>query len=173
MGATLSSGFQPPEMAAAQHSAQDVIGDLGGMPVRIPKEMAEYVEYDGDPGWEPRSGPPPIRTYASKIRGFSFRLRLPDMAMLMAPEMWDDWRRNTIYSTPWINVGVGSGEHYPPPGFMNRMRVADGKVDSENWWDDYKEIRQKKFGLTEYKLKVAIPHETGMPGNPKIGRAHV
>jgi hypothetical protein len=46
-----SHPFQPPEMAAAQFSRGVVVGDLGGMPVAIPRHFAEYVEYDGDPGW--------------------------------------------------------------------------------------------------------------------------
>ncbi|MDR0736333.1 MAG: hypothetical protein LBF51_05810, partial [Zoogloeaceae bacterium] len=54
---TAINGFQPPEMARAQHTPRDVIGDLGGMKVRIPRHYAEYVEYDGDPGFgEKRKG---------------------------------------------------------------------------------------------------------------------
>ncbi len=47
-------GFQPPEMAMARYTPKDVIGDLGGLKVKIPRHYAEYVEYDDDPGWGER-----------------------------------------------------------------------------------------------------------------------
>ena len=54
----------PPEMNAARVPRSEfVIGDLGGMPVKIPRYFASYVEYDGDPGFgEKRPSSPPIRT---------------------------------------------------------------------------------------------------------------
>jgi len=39
------SGFQPPEMMMAQYTPKDVIGDLGGIKVRIPRHCAEIVEF--------------------------------------------------------------------------------------------------------------------------------
>ena len=44
-------GFIPPQMAAAYNTPQDLVGDLGGMPVRIDRHIVRLVEYDGDPGW--------------------------------------------------------------------------------------------------------------------------
>lgn len=47
----------PPEMIQARYLSEDVIGDLGGMEVRIPRDYARYVEYDADPGFgEKRDG---------------------------------------------------------------------------------------------------------------------
>ena len=63
-----AQGFMPPQMAAAYHTPQDLVGDLGGMPVRIDRHIVRLVEYDGDPGWgEARKGPPPERTHASRL----------------------------------------------------------------------------------------------------------
>lgn len=167
LGAT-TWGFQPPAMAAAQYSTQDVIGDLGGMPVRISRFVAEYVEYEGDPGWSgPRKGPPPERTYASRLMSFGFAVRYPDMAMLTSSEMWADKRRYTIYTTPWMSVGVTTGPHYPGRGFMNRRDMPRGQVRSEDWWRDYIESREKVFGLDEYRLaKPPPPSPISDPRNP-------
>ena len=153
LGAVPSWGFQPPAMAAAQHSPEDVIGDLGGMPVKISRFVAEYVEYEGDPGWSgPRKGPPPVRTYASKLKSFGFQVRYPDMAMLTSSEMWTDMASYNIYNTPWMDVGITTGMDYPGRGFMNRPHVSNGQLSSDNWWDDYVEVKHRPYGLTEYRL---------------------
>jgi hypothetical protein len=151
-------GFQPPAMAAAQHSPTDVIGDLGGMPVKISRHVAEYVEYEGDPGWSgPRKGPPPVRTYASRLVSFGFRVRFPDMAMLLTEEMWADRRSYNIYNTPWMTVGVTTGPHYPGREFMNRPALSKGKLKGSYWWNTYEEIKPGPFGLIEYRVSGTDP----------------
>lgn len=165
LGATPGWGFQPPAMAAAQRSTEDVIGDLGGMPVKISRFVAEYVEYEGDPGWSgPRQGPPPVRTYASRLMSFGFDVRYPDMST-KTRVMWDDRARYNIYNTPWIHVGITTGPYYPGRGFMNRPHVSDGRLKSENWRDDYYEVRRKKFGLTEYRLSRQAEQLNAHPGD--------
>ena len=80
-GRVLGGPFQPPEMAAAQFATRNMVGDLGGVPVAIPRHFANYVEYEGDPGFgEKRIGPRPERTHASKLTSFGFDVRFPDMA---------------------------------------------------------------------------------------------
>jgi hypothetical protein len=157
-------GFQPPEMMAAQYSAKDVIGDLGGMPVKISRHVAENVEYDGDPGFSgpPRQGPPPERTYASRLKSFGFDIRFPDMAMLTSREMWANKKSYTIFNTQWMRVSITSGESFPGRGFMNRPHVSNGQTKDDYWWNTYEEIPVKKFGLTEYRL-VGIDPRTGQP----------
>jgi hypothetical protein len=156
-------GFEPPEMAAARRSPADVIGDLGGMPVKISRNVAEYVEYDGDPGFSgpPRHGPPPQRTYASRLKSFGFDVRFPDMAMLTTREMVVDKANHNIYNTPWMGIGISSGEIYPGRGFMNRLTAIE-KIENRYWWNDYEELPKKYFGLTEYRLKGTNPN-TGRP----------
>lgn len=156
--------FRPPEMVAAQYSAKDVIGDLGGMPVKISRHIAEYVEYDGDPGFSgpPRQGPPPERTYASRLKSFGFDVRFPDMAMITSIEMWADKESYTIRNTPWMNVSVRSGENFPGRGFMNRLDVMKPQIKSDYWRYKYEEIPVKKFGLTEYRVSGIHP-QTGKP----------
>ncbi len=162
LGAT-SIGFQPPEMAAAQYSAEEVIGDLGGMPVKISKHVAEYVEYEGDPGWgPPREGPPPVRTYTSRLESFGFQVRYPDMAMLTTSAMWADMKSYTIYNTPWMDVGIITGPIYPGHGFIGRMHVSNGKIKSDRWSETYEELSQKKYGLIEYQ-PIGVDPKTGEP----------
>jgi hypothetical protein len=125
-------GFMPPEMAAAYHTPKDVVGDLGGMPVRIDRHIVRYVEYDGDPGWgEKRKGPPPERTHASRLNSFGFYVRYPDMGSLDKPELRADFDRYHPNMTPmeyglrdkdpWLDGGIQSGSRYPGHGFLDRL----------------------------------------------------
>jgi len=127
-----AQGFMPPQMAAAYHTPKDVVGDLGGMPVRIDRHIVRLVEYDGDPGWgEKRQGPPPARTHASRLASFGFYVRYPDMRSLDEPEMRADFERyhpttaSTEYGlkekNPWIDGGIQSGSRYPGHGFLDRQ----------------------------------------------------
>lgn len=127
-----AQGFMPPQMAAAYHTPQDLVGDLGGMPVRIDRHIVRLVEYDGDPGWgPPRKGPPPERTHASRLASFSFRVRYPDMRSLDEPEMRADFERyhpimkpveyGLSEINPWLRGGIQSGSSYPGHGFLDRQ----------------------------------------------------
>jgi hypothetical protein len=130
-----SQGFMPPQMAAAYRIPKDLVGDLGGMPVRIDRHIVRLVEYDGDPGWgEKRKGPPPERTHASRLASFGFYVRYPDMRSLNEPEMRDDFERyhpttaSTEYGikekNPWLDGGIQSGASYPGRGFLDRLYAA-------------------------------------------------
>lgn len=114
-------GFMPPQMALAQYPPSDVVGDLGGMPVKISRQIAQFVEYDGDPTWgERRVGPPPVRTLQSKIKSFGFYLRYPDWATFADPGAREDYMNDRSASSPWISIGLIAGEVYPKDGFMDR-----------------------------------------------------
>jgi hypothetical protein len=110
------------QMAAAQYTRKDVVGDLGGMPVTIPRHMAEFVEYEGDPGWgEKRHGPRPERTHASKLTSFGIQFRYPDMVTLSNAEMWQDKKSKSIFVTDWMDIGVTTGNRYAKDGFLDRL----------------------------------------------------
>ena len=158
------SGFQPPEMAAAQFSKHDVVGDLGRMPVTIPQHFANYVEYDGDPGWgEKRNGLPPARTHQSKLSSFGFHVRYPDMAGLSSPEMLKDKQSYTIYNTPWVSVGINTGKIYPGDGFLDRWTHARLEVPNHILqYKNYERLPRNEHGLTVYS-PAGIDPKTQVP----------
>lgn len=83
-----------------------VIGDLGGVPVSIPREYARLVEYEGDPHWlEKRTGPPPVRTFESKLTSFGILAHYPDMKPL-TKENNESYRKTKFGDSEWIDVGV-------------------------------------------------------------------
>ncbi len=95
-----------------ENQSGPVIGNLGGVPVAIPRPYAHLVEYDDDPGFmEPRKGPSPTRTYQSKPRSFGFEVRFPDMEPLTDKNL-SEKRKTTIYNTMWMRVGVSSNSDY-------------------------------------------------------------
>ncbi len=148
-------GFQPPEMAMARYTPKDVIGDLGGLKVRIPRHYAEYVEYDGDPGWgKKREGPIPERTFDSRLSSFGISVRFPDMKGLENAELREELRRYRLNpNSPWISIGINAGEIYPSMGANARNGLAKRLWEpSPYWWRNYERLPEDIYGLEAYVL---------------------
>jgi hypothetical protein len=162
------TGFQPPEMAVAQYTPKDVIGDLGGMKVRIPRHYAEYVTYDGDPGFgEKRKGPRPERTFDSRLRSFSMDVRFPDMKGLENTQLREEKRRQPLLEQTWISIGINAGEIYPGDGFLDRK--TNGTLfnaylpEFKGRWDlTYERMTEDEHGLEAWYLS-GIDPSTGKP----------
>ncbi|MFO1391812.1 MAG: hypothetical protein U1E94_06340 [Agitococcus sp.] len=165
-------GFQPPEMAVTQYATKDAIGDMGGMPVRIPYYFANYLEYEGDPTWgEKRSEPKPTRNYQSKITSFGFDVRYPDMAGLINDEMYKNRRSYTIYNTPWISVGINAWSTFDGghQGLENRAKALE-HYNPELPWSNYKRVPQNEFGLEAYRIHIEKGQEERYVFDRKDGK---
>lgn len=156
------NGFMPPEMATAYYTPKDVIGDLGGMPVKISRHIPVMVEYDGDPGWgEKRKGPPPERTHASRLASFGAEVRYPDMATLSTPELWKEFENKRLYNHKWLALVLESGSRYPGHGFLDRRFVGM----MERPYRDYALYKSLPSPIKGLELFVAsgINQRTGQP----------
>jgi hypothetical protein len=153
------AGVSAPQMAVIAHSYGETIGRLGGMPVKIPRQIADRIEYDSDSKWTYVLGIrfPAVPTYRSNLLTFEFQIRLPDMALLTTPEMLEDKAGHNVYNTPWAKVIVLSGNGYPGVGFMNAPHVSNGQTRSKYWWNDYRKSQKSNFGLTSYRLRGRDP----------------
>jgi hypothetical protein len=161
MGASLG-GYGGAHMAAAQYTPKDVVGDLGGMKVTIPRHMAEFVEYEGDPGWgEKRQSPVPPRTHDSRLTSFGVTFRYPDMATLSSPEMWADKKAKSIFVTDWMDFGISTGNRYPGDGWLDRHAHASLNNLFANKYT-YLRQPQREHGLESYLL---VDPSTGKPGS--------
>ncbi len=154
-------GFMPKQMAMAQYLTDDMPGDLGGTPVNLPREVAEFVEYDADPRvGERRLGPVPRRTHKSVIRSFGFRLRFPDWATFADPGAREDFRQARIATSQWIWMGVNSGEFHPKDGFLDRAAYVTLERESPSPLFRYEPIHSEIPGLAAYGVKGTDP-QTG------------
>ena len=127
-----------------------VIGHLGGIPVSIPKEFANFVEYDGDPGFlEKRSGSMPKRTFESGIRSFGFEIRYPDMVPVNE-QNWKEKRKDNIYTTVWMSVGVLSNSYYQDRSNTRFSELAKAWLKNASIFYRYEEVPEKVYGLTTY-----------------------
>ena len=151
-------------MAAARYAPRDVVGDLGGVPVTIPRHFANFVEYDGDPGWgEKRKGPRPERTHQSKLSSFGYYTRFPDMAGESSPELMKDKRSYSASRTPWILVGINTGKDYPGDGFLDRWTHSTVEVPNDILkYENYEKLPTKEHGLTVYAA-TGIDPKTNKP----------
>lgn len=159
IGTPQPDAFQPPEMAAAQYAHKDVVADLGGVPVSIPKHFADYVEYDGDPGFgEKRKEPKPKRTQQSKLSSFGFYVRHPDMVGLSTPELRQEKKEENIYTTMWLSVGISSSNNYPGDGFLDRRTRAAVDIPNEVLkYRNYEKLPDEQYGLTVYAASGVDP----------------
>jgi hypothetical protein len=129
------------------------------MPVKIPPYFANFVEYDGDPGWgEKRKGQRPVRTYQSKIRSFGFDVRYPDMAALSSEKMYSDKSSKSIYRTDWMGVVITSGEYFGNGLFLEYMVTHMNELRSFNY------IKKKE---KENDLEIYFPVEKNNLKIPK------
>ena len=152
-------------MAAARYSPREVVGDLGGMPVTIPSHFANFAEYDGDPGFgERRVGSRPERTHQSKLRSFGFNVRFSDMVGLSDLKAKDDYKRHTIYDTPWIRVSITAGEDFGDGQFLERS------VNGMNWRNP--RFHFEKQLATQYGLFVYSPSNVA-PASRRTGKHHL
>lgn len=171
-------GFQPPEMAAARYSSKDVEGNLGGLPVRLPRNAVHLVEYDGEPSWS-KSQNPKSRTIETGIKSFGFYVRYPDMLMVSSYASEREKQEQSIYRTMWVDVGVTSGEIYPKDGFLDRRFAClvyprpTYCGSSTPWWrDDYEKLSKPEYGLTTYALKGVEP-QSGLPARNGVNTKDV
>lgn len=151
-------GHRSNSLSAAYKASQPypgfAIGDLGGMPVKVPRHLAELLEYDGDPGWAPAPDwLPPVRTFESKISSFGFYVRFPDGATLNSRERREEKRLAPPWEDRWINAGVAASKHYPGHGFLHRYKQSILKSrDHTSALFRYRPQAQREFGLEVYKL---------------------
>ena len=153
-------GFQPPEMAMARYTPKDVIGDLGGLKVKIPRHYAEYVEYDGDPRWgEERKGPVPERTFDSRLRSFGIEARFPDMRGLENAELREEYRSyNLNPDNPWVSFTINAGENYPGLGANARNGLAKQLWEKSDYWMyNFERLPEDKYGLEAYVVSGSDP----------------
>lgn len=154
-------GFQPPEMAMARYTPKDVIGDLGGLKVRIPRHYAEYVVYDGDPRFgEKRKGPVPERTFNSRLRNFGMKVRFPEMIGLENMSLREDYRKNFLNPDgTWLSLTINSGGNYPGLGANARNGRAKKLWTSSDYWAyNFERLEEDVYGLEMYVVKGLDPH---------------
>lgn len=131
------------------------VGDLGGVPVDLPKNLVHLVEYDGDPAWgKKREGPKPTRSYDSKINSFGFDMRYTDHTIF--DESSKEIKRaydeeKNLPNSPWISVSVTSGDRYYGAGDIHRM--GDGALNPSKEAGpvhEYENLDNDQYGLEAY-----------------------
>ncbi len=98
----------------SDYNAPDVVGNMGGRPIRVPSYVAIFPSWEDTPTafapeWETYKAPP--RNYQSKMKDFSFELnfetgeirddRFTDSLAL------DKQRKQSGH--PWVSVGITNG----------------------------------------------------------------
>lgn len=131
------------------------IGDLGSVPVDLPKNLVHLVEYDGDPAWgKKREGAKPTRSYDSKINSFGFDVRYTDNTILdksnkSLKRAYDE--EKNLPNSPWVSVNVTSGDRYYGAGGIHR--IGDGALHPSSAAGpvhEYEQLDNEQYGLEVY-----------------------
>lgn len=147
------------EAEGGKKLTKNFIGDLGGLKVCIPNNVASFVDYDGDPVFGEKRKSKPERTYSSKLRGFVMAVQFPNMRIRKkeegnAPSLKVD--------DSWLNVSVTSGEHYPTLGVLAPKSHLEGRqVKYDFKWYHHVQMKDHYYGLEVYKPTGTNP-ENGM-----------
>ena len=134
-----------------------VNGDLGGVPVQLPRDSVHLVEYNGDPDWgEDFKAAVPKRTYESKISSFGFDVRYTDGALYdgVVGKFADEYEaQKNLPDSPWVSVGVNSGDRYYGSGGIDR--IGKGTINARP--DEHPVYIYKKLAETQFGLEVYAP----------------
>ncbi len=131
------------------------IGDLGGFPVDLPRNLVHLVEYDGDPAWgKKREGKKPTRSYDSRINSFGFDVRYTDNTIFdksnkSHKHAYD--KEQYLPNDPWVSVNVSSGDRYYGAGTIHRM--GDGTLNPSKEAGSvhqYEQLNNDQYGLEVY-----------------------
>ena len=166
-------GFEPPEMAERRFTPKDVIGDLGGMRVNVPRYCAEFVAYNGDPTFGEKRKFSLEHLPTAKLRSFGIDARFPEMRCQDNEEMREDRRRNFLNrDNPWIAITVISGEFYPTLGARsadNRSKTITDSIDrpTKFWFDNFERLPISSFGLEAYVV-TGIDPRSGKPAKESL-----
>lgn len=132
-----------------------IIGDLGGVPVEMPRDSVRLVEYNGDPDWgEDFKGAAPKRTYESKISSFGFDVRYTDGALYdgIVGKFADEYEvQKNLPDSPWVSVGVNSGDRYYGSGGIDR--IGKGTINAgpnRHPTSIYTKLSDTLYGLDVY-----------------------
>lgn len=144
------------------------IGDLGGVPVDMPKNLVHFVAYDGDPTFgNKREHPKPMRTYDSKINSFGFDLRYTDNTMLdttnkaLKSAYRRDNKRN-LGDNPWVSVSVNSGDRVTVSNPTHRIGYGTINASDVHPVFQYQPLNDDQFGLEVY-TQTGIDPKTNKP----------
>jgi len=153
--------FQSPKISHAKNPDKDVVGNLGGISVRIPKYYVEYVEYNSGSLFGDFSGKKEVaqRKFESELRSFGMDLWFP------ASHLSSEERQLNRKEGYGIYAGVISGEYYPGPGSLRkraRVVLQPDRFPGDYWWNNYKRLPDKRYGLVAYIVSGKDPR-TGEP----------
>ncbi len=149
-------------------SPPDVVGNLGGRPVRINAELVEYISYEDTPTafsreWETYKSPP--RNYESKLNGFRFDLNMETGTVFNPFTM--SWRKfydeSAMPNKPWVSVSIRNAALFDDglSTYLDKRLARNLEVKLGLEHLNFVYSGEKRYGLERYVV----------PGNdPKTGK---
>ncbi len=121
-----------------EQTAVSIQADLGGVQVRIPAAFAHQIEFEGAPG---------LPAPGSRIRGFGFDVRYPDMqGVSNATQAARD--QAPMETSMWLHVTLTAADHYYGADFLAHM--AQELHRPKAWKYPLRQLAEPVHGLTAH-----------------------
>lgn len=132
---------------------EQIIGDLGGMPISVSSSIvgrsgAKYEDYLHPSFKNPLS----IRTYQPKLKFLGFNMRFSDRTLLTQTEAESLKLNGNITDTPLLEIGILSGDTYKYGDLPHIFYVFNEHFKNKELWFTPKKIEGKTYGLSAYQL---------------------
>lgn len=157
-----------------QYGKPYIIGDLGGVPVNLPRNSVHYLEYADSPGFNRealKAFKPPMRDYDSVIKSFGFEFRDRDKQILdrrnsaLVKEREEELKATRSTDDDWHRVSISAQSATFNPNFLDDS-VADyyQKIpDTESPIFSYWAPNGEYFHGLQVNIHPGIDPKTGKP----------
>ncbi len=143
--------------------SEQIIGDLGGMPISISSSIVNESDVKYSDFWMVgHKKPIPKRTYQSKLEALSFHMRFEDKTLLTNAEAESLKLSAHITETPLLEVAILAGNANQIGDLAHLLYVFNEHFKNKELWFASKKLKEKKYGLNAYQLSAELL-STGVP----------
>ena len=143
---------------------EQIIGDLGGMPISVSSSIVgeQGVKY-ADSWMALHQKPLPARTYQSRLIALNFNMRFTDRALLTEKETELLKSSTNITETPLLEVGIYADRTYEDGALKHLHYLFNENSKNKELFFSLDDLKQKVYGLSASQLLVKLSR-TGEQG---------
>jgi hypothetical protein len=143
---------------------EQIIGDLGGMPISVSSSIVgEHGVKYADSWMVLRQKPLPARTYQSRLIALNFNMRFTDRALLTKKETELLNSSTNVTETPLLEVGIYADIRYKDGALKHLHYLFNENSKNKELFFSLDDLKQKIYGLSASQLLVKLSR-TGEQG---------
>lgn len=160
----MNFGSLPSACAEEVREPEQIIGDLGGMPISISSSIVSEHGVKYADSWRLlHQQPLPARTYQSRLIALNFKMRFTDRALLTEKEAELLNSRTNITETPLLEVGIYADIIYKDGALKHLHYLFNENSKNKELFFTLDDLKEKNYGLSANRLLVKLSR-TGEQG---------